>query len=66
MTEAIQGHRYSMGGVDVIALESGPVVRVGILSRGEPWFVGRDSVSAERLKPLPMAYFHGEVPNASR
>ena len=62
MTEAQQGHRYSMGGVDVIALESGPIVRVGILSRGEPWFTRQERVSAEKLEPLPMVYFHGEVP----
>lgn len=66
MTSAQQGHRYRFDSVDVIALESGPVVKVGVLSRGEPWFVAQEKVGAERLKPLPMAYFHGEVPSASR
>lgn len=62
MTEAKQGHRYQFGGVDVIALESGPIVKVGILSRGEPWFVRKELVSAERLEPVPMKYYAGEVP----
>ena len=62
MTEAKQGHRYQYGQVDVIALESGPTVKVGILSRGEPWFVGQERVSAERLLPVPMKYYGGEVP----
>lgn len=62
MTEAKQGHLYRLDSVDVLALESGPVVKVGILSRGDVWFVAQERVSAERLKPLPMVYFQGDVP----
>ena len=62
MTEAQQGHKYRYGSVDVIAMESGPIVRVGILSRGEPWFTRQERVSAEKLEPLPMVYHGNEVP----
>lgn len=62
MTEAKQGHLYRLDSVDVLALESGPVVKVGILSRGDVWFVAQQRVNAERLKPLPMKYHGNEVP----
>lgn len=60
--EAKQGHRYRHGGVDVIALENGKVVRVAKIEPGSPWLGRRYTAYAAWLEPLPMRYFHGEVP----
>lgn len=60
---AQQGHRYLWCGVDeVLALESGPRVTVALLEPQNPWFEARYVVDAVDLTPLPMRYFHGEVP----
>lgn len=59
-SHARQGHRYSEDGAQVIALSSGAfpwVARVLALWLGEPY-----QVDASKLSPLPMRYFHGEVP----
>jgi hypothetical protein len=57
---AKQGHRYEYRGVDVLALESGEVVRVARIDLAAYWPLQEVSiVSAEELKPLPMQYFHG-------
>jgi hypothetical protein len=60
MTEAKQGHLYQHGGIRVLALESGNSVRVAPIE--ELWIGPGYTVKAEWLKPLPMVYFHGEVP----
>lgn len=60
--EAKQGHRYSHNGHDVLALESGRVVRVAKIEPGSPWLGRRYEAYAEWLEPLPMKYFHGQVP----
>jgi hypothetical protein len=57
-----QGHRYSLGGSSVIALDSGPQARVMHFRPGEPWHGLVEVVSADQLVPEPMKYFHGEVP----
>lgn len=59
---AQQGHRYRLGDADVLALESGPVVMVGVIDPDAPWFLERYAVPAEMLEALPMRYFHGQVP----
>lgn len=61
---AQQGHRYRYRGQDVLALDSGPVVWVGELWPGELWFSRQWLADAVDLQPLPMRYFHGEVPRA--
>ena len=63
MTEAKQGHRYLFGRTEVMAMENGPFPVVHRITPGDLWplsYIGR--VNAESLKPLPMAYFHGETP----
>jgi hypothetical protein len=62
-----QGHRYSFvsRNVEVLALENGSrVVQVAeILSGVTGWPLGRPfTARVGTLKPLPMRYFHGEVP----
>lgn len=59
---AQQGHKYQHGGIVVLALQSGESVRVAEIVPGQPWLGGTYNVRAEWLTPLPMAYFHGEVP----
>lgn len=44
----------------MIALDSGTAVRVAEV--GPLWLGETYKVRASWLKPLPMAYFHGEVP----
>jgi len=58
--KATQGHRYSLQGVRVIALDSGETVRVG--EWDEYWFSSIRTVSAADLIPQPMKYFGGGVP----
>ena len=60
---AQQGHRYLWCGVDeVLALESGSCVRVALIDPDQLWFEVRYNADASDLEPLPMRYFHGEVP----
>lgn len=58
-----QGHRYAMGGYDVIALESGNgALRVSVIDHELPYPLHAPQwVHASQLKPLPMRYFRGEV-----
>lgn len=66
MPERIQqGHRYSMGQHDVIAMESGhAAIRVSVIDhdllyplRAPQW------THASQLKPMPMRYLGGHLPN---
>lgn len=59
---ARQGHayRYRHGNGKVIALTSGETPRVGFVKDGG--FVRTCVVSARDLIPIPMVYFHGQVP----
>lgn len=60
---AQQGHRYSLGNRDVIAMQSGVVVEVRELNKAEAYPLGKSiTVKASWLVPQPMRYFHGEVP----
>ena len=60
---AKQGHRYEMGDRHVLSMESGHVVEVRPIDHAEPYPLGAAIlVKASWLKPLPMVYFHGEVP----
>jgi hypothetical protein len=63
MTLARQGHRYSYRGGDVLALETGPAVRVAMLVPGAPWLGVQFVAMAQHLTPLPMRYFHNQVPS---
>lgn len=59
---AKQGHRYTYHQKNVLALATGPVVRVLEFSLTDPWLSNIFTVSAEKLVPQPMKYFHGEIP----
>jgi hypothetical protein len=63
MSEARQGHRYSWRGHDVIALSSGKSVQVALLLPGAHWIGIKFVAMARHLTPLPMRYFHGQVPS---
>jgi hypothetical protein len=59
--KAQQGHLYKFNGQDVLAMESGVVVKVRELDQTEPYPLGKSwTVKASWLTPLPMRYFHGE------
>lgn len=62
-----QGHRYRFHRAgdppcDVLALDGGPCVVLAKLVPGQPWLGEKVVAYAFELEPLPMAYFHGEVP----
>ena len=62
--EARQGHAYALdNGGRVVALTSGDRPMVAMLTPGEGWGLGRPfQVSLQALTPVPMVYFHGEIP----
>lgn len=61
---ASQGHRYQYGTREVIAMQSGHVVVVRPINMGEPYPLGAPlTVKASWLQPLPMKYFHMEIPS---
>lgn len=62
MKTAKQGHAYSHAGQKVLALQSGDSVVVAVIEKGEPWLGLKYNVKAEWLEPLPMVYFHGQIP----
>jgi len=60
---ADQGHRYALGDREVLAMQSGHVVIVRPIDLEEPYPLGPGiTVKASWLQPLPMRYFHGEIP----
>ena len=60
---ATQGHRYRLGDREVLSMESGLVVAVREIDHTEPYPLSKPIiVKASWLQPLPMAYFHGQVP----
>jgi hypothetical protein len=60
---AKQGHKYRLDSQEVICLENGYVVRVRQLLPGDGFNLGKElTVKASWLTPLPMTYFHGEIP----
>jgi hypothetical protein len=62
---AKQGHRYRVGAVEVLAMESGPSVRVRPIvatDYGTTELGPALNVPAQFLTAQPMRYFHGVVP----
>lgn len=57
---ARKSHRYSLNGVDVIAMDDGR--RVEVAEIGPLWLGARHTVDARDLVPQPMAYYHGQIP----
>lgn len=61
-----QGHRYRCWLGDVLALESavsGELVGVAHIDETQPYPLGRpDTVEVDDLTPVPMRYFHGQIP----
>ena len=57
---ARQGHRYTLGQLDVMAMESGETVEVAEI--GPFWLGARHTVDASDLVPQPMAYYSGQIP----
>ena len=57
---AQQGHAYEYEGVRVLAMESGTEVEVAVIH--DQWLGEKFVARVEDLEPLPMAYFHGQVP----
>jgi len=57
------GHLYLHGNSKVVAMACGTVVWVRRVSPAEPLGMGPGYfVRAEKLRPQPMKYFHGQVP----
>lgn len=60
---AQQGHKYELDGVEVLALSSGPRPRIAAIVRDRLWPLNEAvEVDAADLQPLPMTYFHNQVP----
>ena len=57
---ARKSHRYSLNGVDVLAMEDGH--RIEVAEIGPLWLGARHTVDARDLAPQPMAYYHGQIP----
>lgn len=63
MSEARQGHKYLLDGVEVMALSSGPRPRIAAICRDKLWPLDDAvEVDATELVALPMRYFHNQVP----
>ena len=61
---AKQGHKYSYGSKPVLAMQTGHVVEVREIDMTQAYPLGQAiTVKASWLSPLPMAYFHGEIPS---
>lgn len=63
ISTAKQGHTYEWNSIKVMAMENGPYPVIHAFQPERPWplrYLGR--VNASSLKPLPMAYFGGSVP----
>ena len=62
MTEAKQGQKYLYFGDAVLALETGATVKVLYINEAQPqeWYT--KVVPATLLKPQPLRYFHGQIP----
>lgn len=59
---AKQGHRYLLDGEPVLALESGPRVKVLHFNEERPWVGFIEVVPAVHLVPQPLRYLHGQLP----
>lgn len=61
--ECKQGHLYHWRGNPVIALEGGSFPRVVHIDPGWQWCSPPFNVAGTELVPMPMRYFHGQVPD---
>lgn len=59
---AKQGHRYSLHGQPVIALNSGSTVKVLHFDDQKPWIGRTEYVPAILLVPQPMKYHGNQIP----
>lgn len=59
---AKQGHRYLCNGKDVLALESGRLVKILYFYPDKPWLGEIGFAQADKLIPQPMKYYWGEIP----
>lgn len=59
---AQQGHRYTLHGKHVLALQNGSMVKVLHFDEQRPWIGDTEIVPSILLIPQPMKYFHGEIP----
>jgi hypothetical protein len=64
---ARQGHRYKHKGTDVLAMSNSvkgePCVKVSEINSSRPYPLSESFLArVEDLTPLPMVYFHGQVP----
>lgn len=62
---AQQGHVYNFMGQKVMAMDSGEIINVREVRDGrDPWDMlgSPERVHSSQLKPLPMVYFGGQVP----
>lgn len=58
-----QGHRYRLGLMEVLALESGEFVAVREIRPQDPGGLGpKFHVPARALEPLPMKYHGDQIP----
>lgn len=58
-----QGHKYSYFDNHVIAIEPSGVLGLWFVRKiGEYFLSDRQLVHEWHLKPLPMKYFHGQIP----
>lgn len=60
---ARQGHRYTCNGKDVLALESGRLVKILYFDPDKPWLGEVGFAQADKLIPQPMKYFGGQIPS---
>lgn len=60
---AQQGHRYTCNGKDVLALESGRLVKIMYFDPDKPWIGEIGFAQADKLIPQPMKYFGGQIPS---
>jgi hypothetical protein len=59
---ARQGHRYLCNGKDVLALETGRMVKILYFNVERPWLCSTGYAQADKLVPQPMVYFADQVP----
>lgn len=59
---ARQGHRYTCNGKDVLALESGRLVKILYFDPDKPWLGEIGFAQADKLIAQPMKYHGGQIP----
>jgi len=56
------GHKYLFQGVECIAVEPDAVGNWWLRELANPWIGARRLAKPAQCIPLPMKYFHGQVP----